>query len=185
MTELLRQYRIDETFTSDGYPVEWKQIKHLIREQAGHRCIRCFHPYRPGQHEKGEWSPCDVGCRHGGPVRWSNGSSWELYDGPDEAVAQFVEAQWRILTVHHLDGDKANMRWWNLVALCQRCHLSVQSRVKMDRPYDKPHTSWFLPYVAGFYAFKYLGEDLSREEVMRRLEELLLLELRQERLFAL
>ena len=27
------------------------------------------------------------------------------------------------LTVHHFDGDKANCEWWNLMALCQRCHL--------------------------------------------------------------
>jgi 5-methylcytosine-specific restriction endonuclease McrA len=31
------------------------------------------------------------------------------------------------LTVHHLDGDKANCAPWNLVALCQRCHLSIQA----------------------------------------------------------
>jgi 5-methylcytosine-specific restriction endonuclease McrA len=31
------------------------------------------------------------------------------------------------LTVHHLDGDKANCAGWNLVALCQRCHLSIQA----------------------------------------------------------
>lgn len=32
------------------------------------------------------------------------------------------------LTVHHLDGDKANVDGTNLVALCQRCHLHVQAR---------------------------------------------------------
>ena len=29
-----------------------------------------------------------------------------------------------MLTVHHLDMDKANCAWWNLTALCQRCHLN-------------------------------------------------------------
>jgi hypothetical protein len=33
-----------------------------------------------------------------------------------------------ILTVHHLDGDKANCTNANLVALCQRCHLHIQAR---------------------------------------------------------
>ncbi|GAH88897.1 unnamed protein product, partial [marine sediment metagenome] len=28
-----------------------------------------------------------------------------------------------MLTVHHLDGNKANCEDWNLAALCQRCHL--------------------------------------------------------------
>lgn len=32
------------------------------------------------------------------------------------------------LTVHHLDMDKANCSDENLVALCQRCHLSIQAR---------------------------------------------------------
>jgi 5-methylcytosine-specific restriction endonuclease McrA len=30
------------------------------------------------------------------------------------------------LTVHHLDGDKSNCAFENLVALCQRCHLHIQ-----------------------------------------------------------
>lgn len=81
------------------------------------------------------------------------------------------------LTVHHLDADKSNCRWWNLTSLCQRCHLTIQGRVILDRPWVlTEHTEWFRPYVAGFYAFKYLGEDLSREQVMARLDELLGLE---------
>jgi 5-methylcytosine-specific restriction endonuclease McrA len=31
------------------------------------------------------------------------------------------------LTVHHLDGDKSNCAYENLVALCQRCHLHIQA----------------------------------------------------------
>jgi len=42
-----------------------------------------------------------------------------------------------MLTVHHLDGNKFNLEYWNLAALCQRCHLRVQARV-----------TWLpLPYV--------------------------------------
>ena len=33
-----------------------------------------------------------------------------------------------VLTVHHLDMDKAHCDRSNLVALCQRCHLSIQAR---------------------------------------------------------
>jgi hypothetical protein len=32
------------------------------------------------------------------------------------------------LTVHHIDGDPRNSCSWNLVALCQRCHLSLHRR---------------------------------------------------------
>lgn len=83
---------------------------------------------------------------------------------------------WRILTVHHLDGDPSNCRWWNLVALCQRCHLSIQGRVIMNQVWLAEHSPWFKPYAAGFYAWKYLGKELSRTEVMENLEDLLALE---------
>ncbi len=83
---------------------------------------------------------------------------------------------WRILTVHHLDGDKSNRSWWDLLALCQRCHLSIQGRVNPNQPYMFEHSDWFKPYVCGFYAKKYLGQEISREEVMERMDELLKLE---------
>ena len=81
-----------------------------------------------------------------------------------------------VLTVHHFDGNKANNAWWNLMALCQRCHLRVQGRVVPDIPYFLEHSEWAKPYVAGFYAKKYLGQDLTRDEVNARLDELLALE---------
>lgn len=82
-----------------------------------------------------------------------------------------------MLTVHHLDMNKGNCLWWNTVALCQRCHLQIQHKVILERPWVmQEHTEWFRPYVAGYYAQKYLGEQLSREDVMMRLDELLALE---------
>jgi hypothetical protein len=56
------------------------------------------------------------------------------------------------LTVHHLDIDPANCAWWNVVALCQRCHLHIQGKVIMERPYMFEHSDWFKPYVGGYYA---------------------------------
>lgn len=72
-----------------------------------------------------------------------------------------------VLTVHHLDMDKANCQWWNCPALCQRCHLSVQSRVRMGQAWMFPalHSPWFLPYLAGrlYAAESHAGEDYVRE----------------------
>jgi hypothetical protein len=142
----------------DGYPFAWhdlgdgRGVKHLVRERAEHRCIRCFHPYVKGA---GRNAPCDERCRHAPP-------------GND-----------RILTVHHLrlgHDAKRDLRWWNLAALCQRCHLQVQGKVVMERIWPWEHSDWFKPYAAGWYAFAYLSEDLTREEVMPRLGELLALE---------
>jgi hypothetical protein len=80
----------------------------------------------------------------------------------------------RTLTVHHLDMNPSNNRWWNLLAICQACHLSIQGRVYLERPWVMlPHSEWFRPYVAGFCAMFYIGQDLTRDEVMADLEWLL------------
>ncbi|NOT09105.1 MAG: HNH endonuclease [Gemmatimonadales bacterium] len=56
------------------------------------------------------------------------------------------------LTVHHADLNPANNVWWNLLALCQRCHLSFQARVVPEQAYLWEHSAWFKPFAAGYYA---------------------------------
>lgn len=76
-----RVYDLNEC-GADGYPVAWHRldhetlldwssgigeshyppgakmgVKHLVRAEAGYRCVRCLHPYRNGEHGNGEWSP--------------------------------------------------------------------------------------------------------------------------------
>lgn len=198
-----------ESVGPDGYPPEWHKlpapsieipdgweieaiagIKHIVRAQAGHRCIRCGHPWpleRSTRPAGPEWSPCDERCTHGGPVRLITPEGDVLRESPFDQTTDLapiraayptctIEAQWRVLTVHHLNEVKYDCRWWNLVALCQRCHLTIQRKVQMARVYPFEHTDWFKPYVAGYYAFVYLGEELERPVVEARLEELLALE---------
>ena len=43
-------------------------------------------------------------------------------------------ASGHVLTVHHRDGDPGNNARVNLVALCQRCHLSQQAATRRDAP---------------------------------------------------
>lgn len=175
---------------ADGYPPEWHEtIRHLVREEAGHRCVRCGHPFIVGS-TPGMWSPCDERCTHGGPLRsrigagtWLESESVARTFAGDEVPALVavtagitIEAKHRVLTVHHLDGVKANCRWWNLAALDQRCHLQIQGKVQMERVYPWEHSAWFRPYVAGYYAWTYLGEDLDRASTLARLDELLGLE---------
>jgi len=76
------------------------------------------------------------------------------------------------LTVHHLDMNPANCEWWNIPALCQRCHLHIQSKVVMEQPYMFEHSSWFKIYAAGYYAAQH-GEETTREYVEANLERLL------------
>lgn len=55
-----------------------------------------------------------------------------------------------VLTVHHLDGDKANCEDWNLAALCQRCHLHIQAKVVFHQDYYFPHTPWMKRHVEAY-----------------------------------
>lgn len=77
-----------------------------------------------------------------------------------------------VLTVHHLDNNKSNTQWYNLVALCQKCHLKIQAKVIMHRPWILPHSEWFKPYVAGYYAAQ-RGLPSDRESVLAHIDELI------------
>jgi hypothetical protein len=77
-----------------------------------------------------------------------------------------------MLTVHHLDLDKSNCSWWNLVALCQRCHLHIQGKVIMHQPFMFDHSDWFKPYVAGYYAHQNSLPE-NKQDVMKNMDDLL------------
>lgn len=76
------------------------------------------------------------------------------------------------LTVHHLDMCPANNAWYNLAPLCQKCHLQIQAKVVMERAWYLPHSEWFRPYAAGYYAHLH-GLPTDRATVLARLDELL------------
>lgn len=70
------------------------------------------------------------------------------------------------LTVHHLDMNPANCAWWNIPALCQKCHLTIQAKVFMEQIWMLPHSAWFMPYVAGYYAHQFgYPEDRAWVEI--------------------
>lgn len=101
--------------------------------------------------------------------RVKDAASWRCVrcDHPHDVETGYV------LTVHHMNGDKADGRWWNLLALCQRCHLVIQAKVNPAQSYLHPHTGWFRIYAAGYYASAVLGLELSRAETELRIDELL------------
>ena len=103
------------------YPARWPKIAERVRRLNGYRCERCGHPSRP---HTSEWRGiCDEGCQH-----------------PNDGKP-------RVLTVHHLDGNKSNVRLWNLAALCQVCHLQIQGRVAWYQAYAFTHTPWMARHV--------------------------------------
>lgn len=140
---------------SGDYPDNWKEIAEAAKAAVNYRCVRCGHRHSPPSDPQ----PCD---RHCDPDRHPGG----LNDGRQ-----------RVLTIHHADGDKGNSQWWNLLPLCQVCHLAIQAKVNLERPWLMfDHSDWFRPYVAGYYAFKYMGLQLERPEVDASLDYLLSLE---------
>ena len=177
-------------FTNDYNP-DGKKNRDDARQSAGNRCLRCGHPYECGKHGKGEWTPCNQGCTHAGEIRVTYADGYESilnashtvkfmlspsYRGGANIVS--IEARWRILTVHHFDGNKANDVWWNCLALCQRCHLEIQGKVDPEIPFFLEHSEWLKVYVAGFYANKYERRMITMEEAKSRLDELLAYERR-------
>jgi len=51
------------------------------------------------------------------------------------------------LTVHHKDGNKKNNEPDNLIALCQRCHLRAQTRLRL-RPDSRQLKLFELPSIS-------------------------------------
>ena len=83
------------------YPANWLGVTNKVKENAGWRCECCRHPRK----KRNAKDACDALCVH--PA-----------DGKKRALA-----------VHHLDMRPENCEWWNLVALCDSCHMRVQGRV--------------------------------------------------------
>jgi hypothetical protein len=144
------------------YPPEWPLAAHHAKNEAGWRCVRCGH-----RHEKpfGPYVPCDALCRS---------------DFHPESFELFPRPRRRVLTVHHLDGQKANLAWWNLAALCQVCHLLIQGVTLNDAPrfYSVRWLRlepWAVPFAAGYYANRLLAVPPVREVVLSDLGRFLAL----------
>jgi len=59
-----------------------------------------------------------------------------------------------LLTVHHLDGNKWNLLPWNLAALCQRCHHSVQWTLDFRQSnLTGIYPQWLRAHLKGYNAW--------------------------------
>jgi hypothetical protein len=140
------------------YSGDWDAVSAAAKADAGDRCVRCGHPNGDTQRRATAWDAvesADPGLR---------GESIKHLVPCDDRCTHARDGKLRVLTVHHLDGDKSNNRWWNLLPLCQVCHLQIQARVVPERPWLVQHSPWFVPYVCGFYARYYGGVDITRAE---------------------
>lgn len=144
----------------NDYTDDWRAIRDRAYQDAGFRCIRCQHPFTQVIGEKAPPLPCDSRCD---PTRGRR-----LFVPTGEQVHNISAGL--SLTVHHFDGDKSNNAWWNLLVLCNSCHLTIQAKVIPERPYLWEHSDWIKPYVAGFYAFWFSRIQITREEAVGALD---------------
>src|SRR3990167_5205081 len=101
------------------YPANWKEISLHIRERDGWKCKWC------GLHNGA------VGYRE------ENGKFIKLYNSADDVDMQAevlelidgVKIITIVLTVAHINHDVSDNSDSNLVALCQKCHLSHDAKI--------------------------------------------------------
>ena len=124
------------------YPANWPEIAREVKDRANWRCQCCHHPHE----SKSVRRDCVPECAH-----------------PADDLL-------RGLGVHHLDDNKANCHWSNLVALCQVCHLRMQGRVYPTVPLVACG-HWLDVYIAGRWAAR-LGFDDSREYVTKNVKSI-------------
>lgn len=161
------------TYSGD-YSSDWGELSAQVKELAGWRCIRCHHPFAP---DTGSPLFCDSACDPSrGIHRRIHAESHRQVLSDRFALPPIVtridarNAIWLESLnygVHHFDGDKSNNRWWNLLAMCNSCHLKTQSSVIPERPWLFDHSEWARPYVGGFYAWWFARREPTREEVDR------------------
>lgn len=53
----------------------------------------------------------------------------------------------RMMTVHHLDGNKANCDDYNLACLCQRCHLKMHHLFSPRQLRLFPAPTWLQRHI--------------------------------------
>jgi 5-methylcytosine-specific restriction endonuclease McrA len=135
---------------SGAYADDWQAISRRVKEEAGNRCVRCRHPFD----RDGRPLPCTDDCDRS---RGRTVTVLIVGEAPHDVGPGLNYG------VHHFDGNKSNCAWWNLMPLCNSCHLSVQARVIPERAWLFEHSEWAKPYVAGFYAYWFV-EGLIRTQ---------------------
>lgn len=105
------------------YHPKWHLISRLIRyHRAKNRCEWCGAPNGEiiARGAKGTQFENTYMVDEGYVYDANNGKYLGRYKGSDYLEDRFTKV---VLTVAHLDHDKTNNRFWNLAALCQKCHL--------------------------------------------------------------
>jgi hypothetical protein len=101
------------------YHPKFSLISRLVRfKRAGNKCEWCGVP------------------NHTWIYRYDNGRKWDYMPEGHEADALALDGYKFtriVLTTAHLDHNKHNNRFWNLAALCQKCHLGHDRNRHIDK----------------------------------------------------
>jgi len=112
------------------YPKNWPEISRMIRLRAGNCCGVCgLRNYRlGGRDSKGRWFDAMPNGTKGLGLDWPKpGELGWCYRGDERLFLTVIRI---VLTVAHLDHTPENCDPENLRALCQRCHLAYDARVR-------------------------------------------------------
>lgn len=98
------------------YHPKWSLISYLIRfVRARNRCEKCGVANHSTILKTDRSAP--------GPQQWGMFNDLLRRDYSKAQARKLMGFTLIVLTVAHLDHNKKNNRFWNLAALCQRCHL--------------------------------------------------------------
>ncbi len=129
------------------YHAKWSLISRLIRlRRAGNRCEQCGvenHSWIARFQVAGIPAYVPAYCQENEVVRSAeDGKVLGTLEGFGLVPARWVKV---VLTVAHLDQNRANNRFSNLKALCQRCHFAHDRQANTMRRklgqdcYDRPN----------------------------------------------
>lgn len=96
------------------YPPHWRELRELVLERGGNCCAWC-----------GARNGADIQRPRRDPMRWE---PLDVQYADTDDFARTHTASTVVLTTAHLDGVVEHCGPDNLLALCQRCHLTLDAK---------------------------------------------------------
>lgn len=113
------------------YPSDWKAISARVRDEAGQKCEWCSAPngelIRRGVTRDGQnvWRPVGASAYEDGHCAITG----KVVSDSSPDVVAYRDPIRVVLTVAHLNHQPEDCARANLRALCQRCHLTYDSKL--------------------------------------------------------
>ena len=111
------------------YPTDWKHIRAHIIARARNRCEKCGlkNGTIGGRTSDGVFLPA-IPDQHMYGLRWPKPGTTAYCAGAAGNMHERLKIIQIVLTIAHLDHQPENCADDNLLALCQRCHLTYDAK---------------------------------------------------------